>query len=128
MITLGPAEKPLTEQQRKEIERHLLQLSATPTASIGTKVHILQNCAIDAIRLYKELHRLALIPKSEDATALVVERDNLKKMLDDANAREEALIATLGEFKRRWPLVYEEIVEKPVPMCRPDPAADGSGS
>lgn len=100
MITLGPAEKPLTEQQRKEIERHLLQLSAAPTASLGTKIQILQNAAIDAVRLYKELHRLANATEA-DTLAIIVDRDNLTKMLDDANEREQVQIQAWNVERKR---------------------------
>ena len=51
------------------------------------------------------------------------QRDMRGMMLDDANEREQKLIELLGEFKRRWPLVYDELTrEKPTPMCQ-DPEA-----
>jgi len=143
-MPMTPATEALTAFERLRIDNTFDLMKRFRSFSPERKSEVLQQLAGHAPRLYAEVLRLedVLLP-------LTVERDNLRKMLEDANAREELQTAVT---RKLW-TVIRLVVDKmgcsippcdgisgrpceihqaiadlteppPAPMCKPDPLHD----
>lgn len=136
----------LTEEEIAAIERGSILIHGSLIYRMISEIRHLQSllesgkeaCALSA------REQLAM---ESTLLAMTVERDNLAKMLEDANQREQLLIEKAREMKQAlgWFTGFQCTMdtcgvdacghqyaraalgisnERPVPMCKPDPMAD----